>query len=459
MTPAAWLAIAALAAVLGTVLAVLHQTLRYAQRAAGEDWLRTIADAERRHRLRLVLDSADRAAGAIAMPRIICNLAVPVSMVMAMADHAPGGGGVTVGLGALLGGVLGASAVLWVTNVALPAAIARHAWGVTLRATLPLVRALAAPLAPVGAAYAFVDEVVRRLAGADSAGASGGEAEILTAVEQAERAGGVDPTERDMIEAVVEFRSTSVDEIMTPRTAIEALEYTDELDEVKAYVRHSHHSRIPVYRESLDDIAGFLYAKDLLKWLAEPGNGLPEHFRLADIIRDALFIPETKTVRELLREMIQQRVHIAMVADEYGGTAGLVTIEDIVEEVFGEIHDEYEDTPEDQPEVVLNLDDHTADIDAQMRIDDANDALRPLGVQLPEDEDFDTVGGYVSTRLGRIPDVGDAWEEPPLRLVVTSAEQTRVRRVRLHLVGVAGSSEAAQPMGSADEGTREQRPA
>jgi len=299
------------------------------------------------------------------------------------------------------------------------------------------------PLKPFAGIYRFLDEVVRRLAGADGYSADRAEAEILSAVEQAERFGGVDETERDMIEAVVEFRSTSVDEIMTPRTAIEALEYTDDLDAVKQYIRDSHHSRIPVYRENLDEIAGFLYAKDLLKWLAEPRNGIPNTFNLQEILRDALFIPETKTVRELLREMIQSRVHIAMVADEYGGTAGLVTIEDIVEEVFGEIHDEYEDAPEDEPEVRLDMASCTAVIDAQSHIDDANDELRPLNVQLPEEDDYDTVGGYISTRLGRIPDVGDTWTEGDIRLVVISAEQTRVRRVRLELV--------EQPAGVTDD--------
>lgn len=436
MSAMVWFWIALGAALIGCVFAVLHQTLRHAHRVAGEDWLRGINDEGKRESIRQILDSADVSAGAIALPRIAFSLLVPVALVLHIAllldsDRADG---LEIGWPSLVLGIAIASPVLWVTNMALPAAIARHAWGFTLRAAAPAIRALLIPLRPFSGMYRFLDEVVRRLAGADDQNGDRAEAEILSAVEQAERFGGVDETERDMIEAVVEFRSTSVDEIMTPRTAIEALEYTDDLDEVKRYVRDSHHSRIPVYRENLDEIAGFLYAKDLLKWLAEPGNGHAEHFSLQEILRTALFIPETKTVRELLREMLQSRVHIAMVADEYGGTAGLVTMEDIVEEVFGEIHDEYEDAPEDEPEVRLDLEKRTADIDAQSHIDDANDALRPLQVELPEEDDYDTVGGYISTRLGRIPDVGDTWTEGDIRLVVISAEQTRVRRVRLELV-------------------------
>jgi len=448
MSALVWFWIAVVSAIVGCVFAVLHQTLRHAHRVAGEDWLRSIADDAKRDRIRAILDTADVSAGAIALPRIAFSLLVPVAVVLHLAillTSPDTGSGIDVGWVSLVLGVAIAAPVLWVTNMALPAAIARHAWGATLRCSAPLIRGLMIPLKPFAGLYLFFDEVVRRLAGAEGDEGDRAEAEILSAVEQAERFGGVDETERDMIEAVVEFRSTSVDEIMTPRTTIEALEYTDNLSNVKQYVRDSHHSRIPVYRENLDEITGFLYAKDLLKWLAEPGNERADGFDLQSILRSALFIPETKTVRELLREMIQSRVHIAMVADEYGGTAGLVTIEDIVEEVFGEIHDEYEDAPEDEPEVKINLEKRNADIDAQMHIDDANDALRPLNVELPEEDDYDTVGGYVSTRLGRIPDIGDAWVEGDIRLVVTSAEQTRVRRVRLELV-----SEPAA-LGSDDE--------
>lgn len=437
MSAMVWFWIAVLSAIVGCVFAVLHQTLRHAHRVAGEDWLRGIADDTKRDRIRSILDTADVSAGAIALPRIAFSLLVPVAVVLHLAillNEPDAGGGIDVGWVSLVLGVAIAAPVLWVTNMALPAAIARHAWGATLRCSAPLIRGLMIPLKPFAGLYLFFDEVVRRLAGADGSESDRAEAEILSAVEQAERFGGVDETERDMIEAVVEFRSTSVDEIMTPRTTIEALSYTDDLAEVKRYVRDSHHSRIPVYRENLDEIAGFLYAKDLLKWLAEPDNGHPEHFKLQEILRTAIFIPETKTVRELLREMLQMQVHIAMVADEYGGTAGLVTMEDIVEEVFGEIRDEYEDTLEDEPEVNIDLEKRNAEIDAQMHIDDANDALRPLNVELPEEDDYDTVGGYVSTRLGRIPDIGDEWVEGDIRLIVTSAEQTRVRRVRLELV-------------------------
>jgi CBS domain containing-hemolysin-like protein len=145
-----------------------------------------------------------------------------------------------------------------------------------------------------------------------------------------------------MIEAVVALRDKTVEQIMTPRTEIAAMEYTDDLGAVTGIIRKIGHSRIPVYKGSLDTIVGIFYVMDLMKWLAGSGvrAGSNKPFELQAILRPALFVPETKTVRELMKELLEKKLHIAMVADEYGGTAGLVTIEDIVEEVFGEIYDE-----------------------------------------------------------------------------------------------------------------------
>jgi putative hemolysin len=171
----------------------------------------------------------------------------------------------------------------------------------------------------------------------------------------------------------------------------------------------------------------------------EHPNGQP--FSLRSIIRPAMFVPETKTVRELLTDLLANRVHIAIVADEYGGTAGLVTIEDIVEEVFGEIQDEYETTEDEPPSILIDSKAGTAEIDARASIDDANDELEPLGVQLPEDEDYETVGGYVVTRLGRIPVQGETLQEGPALITVMESEPTRVTRVRVEVEGYTPAPE------------------
>lgn len=222
-----------------------------------------------------------------------------------------------------------------------------------------------------------------------------------------------------MIESVIEFTDTLVEKIMTPRTAIVALPKHANLETVLETIRTKGHSRIPVYDRTIDTILGVLYAKDLLQ--REEGAA----FDLTAVMRKALFIPESKPVRELLHEFQEQKVHIALVLDEYGGTAGLVTIEDILEELVGEIRDEYD--PAD-PAVLTRINDHTAEIDARMRIDELNDQLK---IELPESENYETIGGFVFSRMGRIPKVGERCDDENVAIEVIAAEPRRIKRLRL----------------------------
>ncbi|MDP1662130.1 MAG: transporter associated domain-containing protein, partial [Phycisphaerales bacterium] len=153
------------------------------------------------------------------------------------------------------------------------------------------------------------------------------------------------------------------------------------------------------------------------------------------LLRPAYFVPETKTVKELLKELMAKKVHIAIVADEYGGTAGIVTIEDIIEEVFGDIKDEYESPTAETPDVVLRIDDRKADLDAAARIIDVNEALEALGVRIPDSDDYDTVGGFVVTTLGRIPAKGERFEHERMMFTVSEAKPTRVVKVQLEVRG------------------------
>jgi len=270
------------------------------------------------------------------------------------------------------------------------------------------------------------DPVVRRISGASERLADNSHLsdEILSVVERHDDQGHVDEDQKEMLEAVVDLPSITVGEIMTPRTDIEGIDAGSSLEQVKADILKDGHSRIPVYDESLDHIVGILYAKDMIRFI---GNAGP--FDLRKQLRDVLMVPETKSIRELLSEFKAKKVHIAIVLDEYGGTAGLVTIEDILEEIVGEIHDEYE-LLEEGPDI-QRVDDVTVEVDARVHIDDLNDEL---GLDLPEDEDYETVGGYVFSTLGHIPDMGECIELEGVRITVIGAQRTKVTRIRIEML-------------------------
>lgn len=250
------------------------------------------------------------------------------------------------------------------------------------------------------------------------------EKDILSAVEDGEEEGVVDAQEREMIESVIEFHDIEVSQTMTARPEIVAIELAATLDEVKRITEESGHSRIPVIDGTLDHIIGILYARDLLKHLGRP----PEEFDIRSAMRPAMFVPESKLVRDLLLDFRMQKVHIAIVLDEYGGTAGLVTIEDILEELVGEISDEHE--PQ-EPAMLKRIDELTYEADARLYIDEVN---RQLGLNLPEDAGYDTLGGFVSTTLGRIPQKGTTFQADGARYTVIDAEPQRVKRLKVELI-------------------------
>jgi CBS domain containing-hemolysin-like protein len=327
-------------------------------------------------------------------------------------------------------GIGAASVIVWIFGVVVPLSVAEHVPGQSVLRLAWLARVTHFIFRPFTSTAMGVDEIVRRLVGRRVAPGEESREELMSVVEEGEREGQFDETERDMIEAVVDFRSRTVEEIMTPRIEVQAIEYTDDLARVKSLMREIGHSRIPVYEESLDHIVGILYAKDLLRWMSHE-NAAAASFSLREIVRTPSFVPYTMTVRELLKLLLARRVHLAVVADEYGGTAGVVTIEDIVEEVFGEIHDEYEVGSELLPAIIVDESARTADIDGRANIDDANDNLEPIGIELPESEEYDTVGGMVMAMLGRIPMRGETLKHNGFVLTVLEAAPTRVERVRV----------------------------
>ena len=224
---------------------------------------------------------------------------------------------------------------------------------------------------------------------------------------------------RQMIRAILHLDQTPVREIMVPRVDVVSVDLSTPLDRAAARILDSGHSRLPVYEENSDNIVGILYSRDLL---AATTNGAASPV-LQDIIRPAFFVPESKRVDEMLTEFKERRIHMAVVVDEYGGVSGIVTVEDLLEEIVGEIEDEFD---KDQPNILWSSD-SDALIDARMSMDDFNESFQ-VNV-LPDG--FDTVGGLLLSRLGKIPVSGDVVTENDLHIRVVSTIGRRVKRVRV----------------------------
>lgn len=318
-----------------------------------------------------------------------------------------------------------ALALLSIFAVGLPSSLASYFPEPILARNLRALRALRVILWPVGRTLAGIDFVVRRLAGkADAARTEPttlAEQEILEAVSEGAATGAVDPEQKEIIQSVFELDDTVVSAIMTPRTDINAVPVTASCDEVRDTILRSGHSRIPVYEQSIDHIVGVLYAKDLLR--LRPG----EPFDVRRLMRTAPYVPETKSIRELLNEFRRTKVQIAIVLDEYGGTAGLATIEDILEELVGEIDDEYD---QQAAPTTRQIDADTLEVDARVRVDEVN---AKLGIRLPENGDYDTIGGFVFARLGRIPQAGEEFSHENIHFRILAAEPRKINRLRIHV--------------------------
>ena len=277
--------------------------------------------------------------------------------------------------------------------------------------------------------WMVVDLFVRRLAGvADTTPEEALEdkqEEFLSDLEQQRADGVVDEEEQEMIENVLELSESTADEIMTPRTDVIAINVQSNLQTVVNTINEAGHSRLPVYEENIDNIIGFIYAKDMLEHIGKDTSD----FELRKKMRKAYFVPETKPLRNLLHEFQNKKLHVAVVLDEYGGTAGIVTLEDILEELVGEITDEYEDH---DPEPIRQVAPDTIEIDARMYICDLNDEFE---VELPEEEDYDTVGGFVFSHLGYIPKAGTGFDYKGLHFDIVSAEARRILNIQIRKAG------------------------
>lgn len=320
-------------------------------------------------------------------------------------------------------------AITLFSSVAIPHALASHAAERFIGLHVKFLHALRIALLPATSLMHFIDKTVGQVfrVGEKS---STEQAEqqlqdvILSAVQEGEKEGVVDEQEREMIESVIQFRDTSVGQVMTARPDIIGLSIGSSMPEVKRVLEESGHSRIPIYEETLDHIVGILYARDLLQHLGLP----PEKFDIRQAMRPAFYVPETKPLRDLLQDFRLQKVHMAIVLDEYGGTAGLVSIEDVLEELVGDISDEHE--PQEQA-MIKRIDENTYEADALVRLDALN---RNLHTNLPEDAGYETLGGFISTTLGRVPPAGIKFEHPGMRFTILQAEPQKVNRVKIELL-------------------------
>ncbi len=247
------------------------------------------------------------------------------------------------------------------------------------------------------------------------------EDEILSMVDEGEETGVLEEIEKEMINNIFEFGDLTAGEVMTHRTYLTAVEVNDPLKEVIDKAIDAGCSRIPVYEDELDNIKGILYVKDLLKYI---GTAIPEELKPSDLMREAMFIPESKKCRDLFNEMTEKHLQMVIVADEYGGVAGIVTVEDLLESIVGNIQDEFDDEEEEFEQISEDV----FNIDGASAIDEVAELL---DIEFPEGE-YDTVAGYIMSVLGRIP---DADEHPTIdyegfSFTVEEMDERRIVRIK-----------------------------
>ena len=312
---------------------------------------------------------------------------------------------------------IGGGLTYLLTDVLPEASVARNPdrWAMWLAPAAQITLALLSPFATM----------IQQLRSALSSSPEGDNAqvteeEIMTLVDAGEEEGSIQLEEKEMIYSIFQLDDTLTREIMVPRIDVVALDLATPLSDAREVIIKAGHSRIPIYTETLDTIEGMLYAKDLLAIWHQKKEGVT----LKSLLREAMFVPESKRVPDLLSEMQSQKVHLAIVIDEYGGTAGLVTIEDIVEEIVGEILDEYDSDDEALYELVSK---DTFIFDAKIDLDDFN---RLVEADLP-DELGDTLAGFIYGTLGKVPDEGETVEANALRMEVLSVADRRIRKVQV----------------------------
>ncbi len=364
--------------------------------------------------LQTLLDDPPRFVTALMVLQALAFIAVS-GLAVWLAEQA----GVSWGLGMILA-LLIAGFLLLVVQVLARALVMRAPETMALKLSGP-VRATALVLTPLTAPLRFLGEIALGRKEEDASGDNVflSEDELRYLISTAEEPGLIEEGEKKMIASIFELGETVAREVMVPRIDVVAVDEQTLLKDALDVIIRAGHSRIPVYRERIDNVQGVLYAKDLLPSFRDGRFDAP----ITELMRPAYFVPESKKVDDLLGELQQRKVHIAIVVDEYGGTAGVVTIEDLLEEIVGDIQDEYDrETP-----MTVQLGEREYVFDAQIRLDEVNEVL---GVDLPSEES-DTLGGFIYSQLGSVPSAGSRVVFESLSMEVLSITGRRIQQVKV----------------------------
>lgn len=247
--------------------------------------------------------------------------------------------------------------------------------------------------------------------------------EIMNMVTEGQKEGVLQQTEKDMITAVIELRDREVQEVMTPRIEMFSISLETPLHQALASAIQNGHSRVPIYKESRDNIVGILNLKDLLKYWDDAKKS---ELQIENVMRQPYFVPESKSIGSLLSDFQKEQIHMAIVIDEYGGTAGIITVEDILEEIVGDIRDEYD--RETAEPIIRSIGENIVELDARVHVEDLNEFMH---IHLPLDNGYETIGGFLFTLLGTIPTKGEVHRHKNVEFTILEANPRKIQRVKV----------------------------
>lgn len=401
------------------ILAAAFATLRKSlQRTVGSRILGSVSDPAERERLAPLLAETDLLQTSAGVFEVASRAAFAALVVRALSRASGEIGWLEVGLTIVI-----SVPILLLGCDALATALAVRRGEAIVRAALPPFHLLHLPLRWAVRGLEAAKGALMRVVGlrqnpSDARRIVEGLREVI---EESDLSRELDDTEREIISNVMEFRDVDVAAIMTPRTEVIGIEVGESLEEATRVLAESGHSRIPVFEGTLDTIIGVLTARDVVLAAAEKSAS----GGLRAWLRPAFFVPETKPISELLTEMRREKLKIAIVLDEYGGTAGIVTVGDILREIVGDIGDE-SDEPEAQP--IRRLPDGSAEVDATLHVSEVN---KELEIGIPEGEDYETLAGFVLSELGRFPKRGESFAALGQEYVILEANDRRVLKVQI----------------------------